>query len=387
MVTNMRGAQEMILKATADYAEKLTFKAIEESITDSKLLSHDSLNHVGRINYNEVALGKYLGEGEFNVVLQAKIKDPSRSTFSSVGDDYLQEDSERQYAIKFLKISKVQKGKKFARGSRDLAMEAHFLASLNHPNVIKLHAIPEGGIQTNISRGTEGCFFLIIDKIDITLRQKLYRWKDQSEDVAGFLARISRDPTSTKRKSIFSTRLEVVQQLSSVLAYLHSKSIIYRDFKPDNIGFDENGVLKLFDFGTAKELKLKEEYYDGTYDLTAMIGSFRYMAPEVALVDAVYNLSADVYSFGVLAWQILALQAPFEEIDQGIKSYSRDRLRPKIDARGKHSHWPKKIRSLLAQCWNEDTSKRPSSEEILTTLGEKKTKYHQQGYKSPRINI
>lgn len=357
----MRGTQEIILNATAKNAGRLTSKIIEDIITDSNLISHDTLDHICRINYSEVALGKYLSEGGFNVVRQATNADPSRSTCLSVGEN-AREESAKQYAIKYLSISKVRKGKRFARGSADLAIEAHFLASLDHLNIIKLRAITEGDIERNISKGTEGCFFLIMDQIDVTLRQKLYLWKYQSHDD------LSHDLTGMKRKSMFETRLKIIQQLASVLAYLHSKSIIYRDFKPDNIGLNKNGVLKLFDFGTAKELKLRNEHYDGTYNLTGIVGSYRYMAPEVALLKR-YNLSADVYSFGVLSWQVLALHAPFEDLDsENSQGFARDRLRPKIDARGKHSHWPKKIRLMLAKCWNDDMSKRPSCDEILTTV-------------------
>jgi serine/threonine protein kinase len=57
-------------------------------------------------------------------------------------------------------------------------------------------------------------------------------------------------------------------------------SIIYRDLKPDNIGFDVRGDVKIFDFGLAKEINPKKKLDDGTYNLTADTGSLRYMAPE-----------------------------------------------------------------------------------------------------------
>lgn len=50
-------------------------------------------------------------------------------------------------------------------------------------------------------------------------------------------------------------RIEVAQQLAQAMQYLHQHNIIYRDLKPDNIGFDEENNQKLFDFGSAKELK------------------------------------------------------------------------------------------------------------------------------------
>jgi serine/threonine protein kinase len=57
-------------------------------------------------------------------------------------------------------------------------------------------------------------------------------------------------------------------------------SVIYRDLKPDNIGFDVRGDVKIFDLGLAKEIDPKMKLADGTYNLTADTGSLRYMAPE-----------------------------------------------------------------------------------------------------------
>lgn len=56
-------------------------------------------------------------------------------------------------------------------------------------------------------------------------------------------------------------------------------SIIYRDLKPDNIGFDVRGDVKLFDFGLSRELP-ERKLDDGTYHMTGDTGSPRYMAPE-----------------------------------------------------------------------------------------------------------
>jgi serine/threonine protein kinase len=63
--------------------------------------------------------------------------------------------------------------------------------------------------------------------------------------------------------------------------------------KPDNIGFDAKGNVKIFDFGLAKELKDKDRTGDGLYKLTGFTGSIRYMAPEVGLKHA-YNQKADI---------------------------------------------------------------------------------------------
>ncbi|ACI65481.1 predicted protein, partial [Phaeodactylum tricornutum CCAP 1055/1] len=100
--------------------------------------------------------------------------------------------------------------------------------------------------------------------------------------------------------------------LASALKYLHDLNIIYRDLKPDNIGFDVRGDVKIFDFGLAREYDRSiSTSADGTYKMTGDTGSPRYMAPEVAL-EKPYNNSVDVYSFAILTWQILEMAMPFE---------------------------------------------------------------------------
>lgn len=76
--------------------------------------------------------------------------------------------------------------------------------------------------------------------------------------------------------------------MTAAIKYLHEKNIIYRDLKPENLGFDLRDDIKLFDLGLVKELHEADKMKDGTYKLS-LAGTPRYMAPEVGLYMP-YNL-------------------------------------------------------------------------------------------------
>jgi serine/threonine protein kinase len=170
---------------------------------------------------------------------------------------------------------------------------------------------------------------------------------------------------------------------------------LYRDIKPDNIGFDIRGDVKIFDFGVstvnfypyfvpsavispidfsnvtdplwklAKELH--EKYHvrgTTTYKLTKRCGSPRYMAPEV-FKGFPYNQTADVYSFGLLLWQICSLDTPYDKFSYDMLSEQvmHGRERPVI-----RSEWPSLVKNLITDSWDDDFMERPECEEICKGL-------------------
>ena len=125
--------------------------------------------------------------------------------------------------------------------------------------------------------------------------------------------------------------------------------------------------MKLFDFGLAKELPRRQDDPDGIlYNLSARTGSLRYMAPEVAL-GRPYNLKADVYSFGILLWQMLSLQTPFDGYSIRVhkKKVVEDGARPNIN-----TNWPTDVVFVMRQCWSEKIESRLNFGEIQKILKE-----------------
>ena len=147
----------------------------------------------------------------------------------------------------------------------------------------------------------------------------------------------------------------------STLKYL---LVVISDLKPDNLGFDVRDDVKLFDFGLARELEDKDKVGDNLYQMSGNTGSARYMATEVAL-NKPYNKSADMYSFGIIFWQICELETPFKSYDmvQFRKKVVNGGTRPKMNKK-----WPASLCVLLARCWSTDLKQRPTSEEAMDII-------------------
>ena len=122
--------------------------------------------------------------------------------------------------------------------------------------------------------------------------------------------------------------------------------------------------MKLFDFGLARELEDKDKVGEDLYQMSGNTGSARYMAPEVAL-NKPYSKPADVYSLGIILWQICELETPFKTFDM-VKFRQKvvnGGARPKMNKK-----WSSSLSILLGRCWATDTKQRPSSEETMDLL-------------------
>ena len=389
------------------------------------------------------------------------------------------------------KDPKPPRNKVFERGIADLAIEAHFLTLLSHPHIIDLHHVSEGRLdeQFNCERNNyyhQFGYFLLLDplfetlssRINDTYVPRMFRsnngdWNGEgssssSDDAVSASSSATRRSSWWKRmipKNHYSSssanglpldtwrlqlveRLEALKGVAQALSYLHDEKIIYRDLKPDNIGFyrqphptcccgkrsskhsnqhasmavnQEDGctcyteIAKVFDFGLAKELKPKylqahprhEEDGDSpidTYKLTSKSGSRRYMAPEVAF-SSPYNEKADVYSFGIVLYQVAALVTPFEGYSlykheeevlcngarPNIKGTSSKRSLAKIKKTSSLTHacwkekgdaeernkllafraksvWTDDLKYLVRDCWHEDMRARPRMRVVATML-------------------
>jgi len=223
---------------------------------------------------------------------------------------------------------------KFMIGVEDLIHETVLLSSFNHPNIIKIHGRADVG---------EG-YFILLDKLKDTLDDRIADWRKK-------YPQSSRNPPSLNQ-------IKVAKTLADTVAFLHQRNIVFHDLKPPNVGFDEMGELKLFDFGFAMEIIDDEP-------LEVRAGTVRYMAPEVGL-DEEHGLPADVYSFSILLWEIFSLKKPFAKVkrtDEFKKIVFEKGERPKL---GKN--WSLEMKEELESGWSEDPKQRPSMDDFTKLL-------------------
>jgi len=289
---------------------------------------------IARVNHSHIELGNFLGGGAFSNVFEIK---------TSLTDDI----DPDKCVVKVLRKSVSTRIRLFASCAIGLLQEGSILASLQHPNILGVQAFSEVG-PSGFATGRNDACFIVLDKLDQMLTTRLEIWKIfQLKKVSLFNLQ-----RKTKNREFLGDRLEAAQQLACAVAYLHERSIAHRDIKPGNIGFDYNGVLKLFDFDVSRIVP-QEEYEGQRFKLTKT-GTKRYMSPECGLGKP-YNLKTDVYSFAIILHQILFLEEPFYDLcmDEIKKLVMQGGRRPKIPR-----SWPKGIKSLLKNSWCEDVSER-----------------------------
>ena len=175
---------------------------------------------------------------------------------------------------------------------------------------------------------------------------------------------------------LYGTLLPIELCWYSLLATIND--IDNSDLKPDNVGFNFEGRVKLFDFGLAKELDPLQKTTDGMYEMSGGTGSRRFMAPEVALGQP-YNLSADIYSFSILFWELVALEKAFGKLSQ---DEHRENVIKKNDRPILKREWRPAIQYILQNCWKRNPRERTSAKELYMQLKEQVDSYYHNGFES-----
>jgi predicted esterase/tRNA A-37 threonylcarbamoyl transferase component Bud32 len=219
---------------------------------------------------------EYLGRGGMGVVYKARQKTLNRLV-----------------ALKLLAPERVHDSEFAARFAR----EAQALAALNHPNIVTVHDFGQAG----------GFYFLLMEFVDgVNLRQLLHARRFTPEE-----------------------GLAIVPPLCDALQFAHERGIVHRDIKPENILLDKAGRVKVADFGIAKILgpngngNIEEPGSPQTGTQNAM-GTPGYAAPEQKTDPKRVDSRADIFSLGVVLYEMLTGQLPGKPIELPSKKVQVD---------------------------------------------------------------
>ena len=155
--------------------------------------------------------------------------------------------------------------------------EAEKTGRLSHPNIVTVYDVGD----------QDGLPYIVMEYVDGEPLDKLLR---------------------TNHPLPLITKLKIIEDICSALAYAHRNNVIHRDVKPANVIVQAGGVPKLLDFGIAR-LEQREQDV-GLTRTGSVIGTVPYMAPE-RLRDAPFDRRSDIFSTGVMLYQLLTGQLPF----------------------------------------------------------------------------
>jgi len=149
------------------------------------------------------------------------------------------------------------------------------------------------------------------------------------------------------------------RQIASAMAHLHSRQIIHRDLKSDNVLIAGDGRLCVGDFGLARHCSSAKQ------ECTAETGTYRFMAPEVMKHEE-YGPPCDVYSFAIMCWSMFTYQQPFRELGPVKAAFA-------VATKGLRPSWPadtsRALVSICERCWHEEAARRPTFEQVGVMLG------------------
>ncbi|KRX25317.1 Fibroblast growth factor receptor 3 [Trichinella nelsoni] len=286
------------------------------------------------IDRDRLQLHRVIGEGAFGQVWCADL----------LPDDSSSLISRRTVAVKMLKSSTTD------REMLDLVSEMEVMKKIGkHVNVISLI-----GCCTQA-----GPLYVIVEYCSNgNLRDFLKAQRPETD-----LSDNYEQPNSKLRNRKLLTHKDLVMyahQIARGMEHLSSKKCIHRDLAARNVLVTEDFVLKIADFGLARDLK-EIDYYKKTSDGRLPV---KWMAPE-ALFDHVYTVQSDVWSFGILVWEIMTLggnpypSVPVEKLFILLKRGHRME---------KPRHCSNEVYQMMLDCWSDRPDDRPTFSEIVQYL-------------------
>ncbi|XP_074922738.1 fibroblast growth factor receptor 3 isoform X4 [Chelonoidis abingdonii] len=279
---------------------------------------------------SRLTLGKPLGEGCFGQVVMAE----------AIGIDKDKPNKAITVAVKMLKDDATDKD------LSDLVSEMEMMKMIGkHKNIINLlgACTQDGPLYVLVEYASKG-----------NLREYLRARRPPGMDYSFDTCKLPEEQLT------FKDLVSCSYQVARGMEYLASRKCIHRDLAARNVLVTEDNVMKIADFGLARDVH-NIDYYKKTTNGRLPV---KWMAPE-ALFDRVYTHQSDVWSFGVLLWEIFTLGGspypgiPVEELFKLLKEGHR------MDKPANCTH---DLYMIMRECWHAVPSQRPTFKQLVEDL-------------------
>lgn len=211
-------------------SKKALFRKVEQVVSD-EVTNSMSINDTGaldmipRFEKNEVISGRVVGRGGFCVVEEVTSLDVAPSDDESPRERMARlarTQNSGKYVIKQVTPGLFGSDKvTYLRGTIDLALEAHYLTSMNDKHIINLRGVAK------IAPWEDLGYFLILDRLQETLSKRLNAWMHRKRSMGGISGIFC--GSDRKKTSLLTERLAAAHDVAKAMDYLHSRNIIYRD--------------------------------------------------------------------------------------------------------------------------------------------------------------
>ncbi|VVC29897.1 Protein kinase domain,Protein kinase-like domain,Protein kinase, ATP binding site,Serine- [Cinara cedri] len=290
---------------------------------------HHRPKFVEEIDYDEIEKLEIVGKGSFGVVYRGRWR-----------NNYV--------AVKHIDTEAERKA---------FTIEVRQLSRVNHPNIVKLYGACTSNPVCLVMEFAEGGSLYNVLHCKPEPQYNLghaVSWTLQCAEGVAYLHSMKPKPLIHRYFIIFVFHIYTALNIKLYTFYIF---IFFSDLKPPNLLLvNEGKTLKICDFGTACDKK--------TY-MTNNKGSAAWMAPEV-FEGSNYTEKCDVYSWGIILWQVLTRQKPFNEIGgsaYGIMWAVHKGTRPPM-----FEHCPHPFQKLITECWDQNPNVRPSMDHVVEVM-------------------